>query len=346
MLGSRFAVLFATSVICLVITEVVLQWIQYPLDERSPWAPADATGFSYVANAHQQWTTGEYDMVFETNSVGFRDDEIGKKEGFRIVLLGDSFASGYGVQRDEQFADLLEADLQVDIVNTATGGWDLEHQYHFFKARGKRLEPDLVVYAMYLGNDIVKNGSRPQDDHGIKPGRRRSGQQGKASRLFLLYQQASRALKYRQTSFRREWVPWPPYLEMCEIDLGPQATRDYKTTRVYLELLRNEVRKSGNELIVAFFSYRTVVERAARERFMSMKPGQHLKYDLDKPVRIIEEQLSELGIRYVDLNIRLKAADAESPLPPLYFFHDGHWTPRSHGIVAATLHDVLKPMID
>jgi hypothetical protein len=153
-------------------------------------------------------------------------------------------------------------------------------------------------------------------------------------------------LKYRQTSFRREWVPWPPYLEMCEIDLGPQATRDYKTTRVYLELLRNEVRKSGNELIVAFFSYRTVVERAARERFMSMKPGQHLKYDLDKPVRIIEEQLSELGIRYVDLNIRLKAADAESPLPPLYFFHDGHWTPRSHEIVAATLHDVLKPMID
>ncbi len=346
MLGFRIALLVATSIICLAITEALLRWIQYPLDERSPWAPAVATGFSYVANAHQRWTTGEYDIVFETNSVGFRDDEIGEKEGFRILLLGDSFASGYGVQREEQFADILEAKLQVDIVNTATGGWDLEHQYHFFKSRGKQLDADLVLYAMYLGNDIVKNGSRPQDDHGIKPGRRRTEQPGRTSRLFLLYQQASRALKYRQTSFRREWIPWPPYLAMCEIDLKPQATRDYETTRAYLELLHDEVKKGGSELLVAYFSYRTVVERAARERFLSLRPGWDLKYDLDKPVRVVEEQLNELGISYVDLNPRLEAADAESPLPPLYFFHDGHWTPRSHEIVAATLHDVLKPMID
>ena len=43
--------------------------------------------------------SAEYDVEFATNRLGLRNDEVGPKRGFRVLLLGDSFTCGYGVRR-------------------------------------------------------------------------------------------------------------------------------------------------------------------------------------------------------------------------------------------------------
>ena len=152
--------LVVSTLLALALCEAALRVADYPRADWSPWIRTAVTGTAYAPHLSQRWTTSEFDISYGTNAEGMRDDEIGPKRGYRVLLLGDSFAAGYGVEREQQFADLLERELGVEVVNAATGGWELEHQYYYVRERARALQPDLILYAMFLGNDILRNGAR------------------------------------------------------------------------------------------------------------------------------------------------------------------------------------------
>ena len=95
------------------------------------------------------------------NSQGLRDREYSyRKPGGvgRLLVLGDSFAWGYGVADREVFSEVLERRLQADrrswqVVNTGVSGWGTDQQYLFLIDEGFRYQPDVVVLAFYLTND-------------------------------------------------------------------------------------------------------------------------------------------------------------------------------------------------
>ena len=98
------------------LAEAILQLVNLPAAEFSPWIRAEDTAYRHAAGLSTRMRRApEYDVLFETNQAGLRDDEIDENhDGMRIVLLGDSFTSGYGVERGDLFADLLEHRLQTD----------------------------------------------------------------------------------------------------------------------------------------------------------------------------------------------------------------------------------------
>jgi len=55
-----------------------------------------------------RFSNTEFDVKVAVNSLGFRDDEA-SLDGPEIVVLGDSFAMGWGVAQNESFPELLEA---------------------------------------------------------------------------------------------------------------------------------------------------------------------------------------------------------------------------------------------
>ena len=59
----------------------------------------------------------EFDTPLRVNSAGVRDDEA-SLQAPEVIVLGDSFAMGWGVQQDESFPEVLEQRLGRKVLNT------------------------------------------------------------------------------------------------------------------------------------------------------------------------------------------------------------------------------------
>lgn len=105
-----------------------------------------------------RFKTAEWDVTYKINSLGLRDKEIDIESsgGFRILLLGDSFAQGYGVEGQDSFPEILEQMLNgqgaanVEVVNTGVFGYSPLVEYLYLKKKGLAFDPDLVVVAVSL----------------------------------------------------------------------------------------------------------------------------------------------------------------------------------------------------
>ena len=108
--------------------------------------------------------TPEYQVDLRTNSQGMRSDEeysIVKPHGTkRIVVLGDSFSMGYGVNLEDTSLGLLETqlestlDCEVDIINLSVSGFGPAEELIVLEEVGLKFAPDLVIQ-FYTSNDPV-----------------------------------------------------------------------------------------------------------------------------------------------------------------------------------------------
>jgi len=110
-------------------------------------------------------TTQDYSINIRTNSKGIRADReieyakpIGKK---RIIVLGDSFTMGYGVNIEDLYLTRLEKKLKdigydVDIVNLGVSGFSTAEEVIMLENEGLKYEPNLVILAFFQ-NDLDEN---------------------------------------------------------------------------------------------------------------------------------------------------------------------------------------------
>jgi len=100
------------------------------------------------------------DNLYRINSLGFRGHEQtswGHPETRRVVLLGDSYAFGLGVDQDETPAAQLEARLQgtcgsVAVLNLGVPGYHTGQESALAERVGFDLDPNLMVL-LYYAND-------------------------------------------------------------------------------------------------------------------------------------------------------------------------------------------------
>lgn len=102
---------------------------------------------------------GKLDYTVDTNSLGFRGEEWDTSPKRRnIVILGDSFAFGWGVGFEETAGKRLERELQkmdpqFQVINLAQSGYSVKEivrSFEFFKGT---LKPEAVVY-IFCPNDV------------------------------------------------------------------------------------------------------------------------------------------------------------------------------------------------
>ena len=120
-----------------------------------------------------------------TNAIGFRGPEIGaKRDGgpFRVLVLGDSVAFGWGVDESVTFLRRFEADWNtahpsnpIEVCNAGHLVYDTVQQLALLKEQGPSLAPDLVLL-VYVVNDIEPSrdiveenllGKRPDADEAV-----------------------------------------------------------------------------------------------------------------------------------------------------------------------------------
>src|SRR3990170_8783583 len=123
-------------------------------------------GYKGIPNAEIEWNVGKTESYVKMNSHGFRDRERSYEKGkdvFRIVVLGDSIIEALQVPLEQAFTDVLgrmlnsESDKRFEVINLGVGGFGTGQEYLTLKYYGLNYQPDLVILAFFLFNDIRNN---------------------------------------------------------------------------------------------------------------------------------------------------------------------------------------------
>ncbi len=162
------------ALLVVVFATVIVLKVQRVREMFHPWLPVyvkepgyERTGHFYLFDETlgwrnvPNWTAKTRGQSLTINSRGLRDREyaLAKPAGVkRLLVLGDSFAWGYGVGDDDIFTEVLERRFESErrpwqVVNTGVSGWGTDQQYLFLKSEGFDYQPDVVLLAFYLLND-------------------------------------------------------------------------------------------------------------------------------------------------------------------------------------------------
>ncbi len=135
-------------------------------DERfafSPYRPDGRLGFTLRPGVRVRHVDRDFSVSVAVNALGMRGPERGtsKPAGTaRILLLGDSFAFGWGVEQDEAFGARLERILTervgpVEVLPAAVPGWSTDQHSIYLRTQGLALHPDLILLAT-SENDLTE----------------------------------------------------------------------------------------------------------------------------------------------------------------------------------------------
>ena len=128
-------------------------------------------GTCHLPNHSYRQRKGCYDIVYQSNSYGFRDVE---RERFanqsRVVVLGDSFIEGVGVETSERLTNLLEDNTGKPHLNFGMAGNFGPTQFMLaYQSLASSFEHDAVLIGILPANDFI------DDDYEL-------GHQGMANR--------------------------------------------------------------------------------------------------------------------------------------------------------------------
>jgi lysophospholipase L1-like esterase len=171
--GAKVGLALGATLIGVVLLELLVRMFAPQLLYRYPkglFVNDPVTGYRLAPGFSGPLTTVEFSTWLRVDMLGLRDSrEFGPKAPGtrRILLLGDSFAMGYGVDESQTFARLVEDRLNVaagraefTVLNSGVPGYDTRQEIDFLRDRGFAMEPDAVVLAFFIGNDVVDNADR------------------------------------------------------------------------------------------------------------------------------------------------------------------------------------------
>jgi len=282
----------------------------------------ELTGHKYLYDSVLGWrnipswkaTTFGRPLTINSNGLRGRERPFAKAAGTkRMVILGDSYAWGYGVADDEVFPDVLERRLQRghahwEVLNTGVSGWGTDQEYLFLTREGFRYAPDLVVLAFFLGNDPDNN--------------------------ICSMQYALPKPYFGSVDMELLNVPVPPPgAEAPERCVYPNGLDGIELTLAIVEAMNRECKKRHCRLVIMKFgAFLYTRERHSQDvvdfmgemnRVFHALVGERLP---DTPYLDLDRQFTERGISAKRL---LEGND------------DGHWNAFGHKVTAEALHEFL-----
>jgi lysophospholipase L1-like esterase len=169
-LRDRFIILLI-GVALMIVLEVIVRLFfpqDFQVNERNnvPLGMVDSViGHVYRPNAAAFVSGPEYAASYEINAEGMRDEEVhpaAKGDStVRILLLGDSFAFGVGVDYDSTWSVIferrcLENGIKVEVIKAGVSGYDTRSELLYLYRLFPKYHPDIVLIA-FLSNDLVTN---------------------------------------------------------------------------------------------------------------------------------------------------------------------------------------------
>ena len=148
----------------------------YKRDKPPIWSTDPVSGWTNRPNLSFRHVTPEFAADLHTNSKSFRvskeheEYSRDKPSGtFRILLLGPSFAFGWGVNYEETFGVEIQRILEeshfasgrsIEVLNHGVPALPAANQLEWFRQIGKDYSPDLVIHFVYGSFEVSSHPDR------------------------------------------------------------------------------------------------------------------------------------------------------------------------------------------
>jgi lysophospholipase L1-like esterase len=178
--GGRIALVVVTLVLTLLLAELALVLVGDDSQETGELRPgrtllhraSPVPGLAYEMAPNYEGRRKR--IPFRTNSYGMRDEEPRPVEDTRvrrIVVLGDSYTSGYGLSSEDSYPNVLEkllnrdsTDPPFEVLNLGVSGYTTRDEAAVLRHRAMVWDPEFVVVG-YVLNDPDIDGTQPLQRH-------------------------------------------------------------------------------------------------------------------------------------------------------------------------------------
>jgi lysophospholipase L1-like esterase len=305
-----------------------------------------------------------FDATFTTNSRGLRDSERSLETipGVeRIVVLGDSFTWGWGVNDHEVFPRILESKLQgTEVINLGVTAYGLAQEFAYLKLEGALYRPNTVILA-FCQNDIFREGpsssaqeTRPATNP-VRSADMTSGMLSSAKRWLsekmALYSVARQAINSNRTLVNmlvglglKEGLHGFEGLDNNLMpalrEYPPQLQASLEKTQTELLQMRDWLATRNIRFIVALIPAVQAIDTQAFEHSISYSAFDPSDFELDKPYRDMEKFARAHDIEVINAYPALKQlADGGARL---YLRNDLHFNAAGHQAFASEIAAYLQ----
>lgn len=319
----------------------------------------------FVPNTNSRVEQPEFSYIQHVNNIGLRGEDTTFQKPphhYRILMLGDSFTMGKGVEDDQTFSALLEKELNQEktcgtaIVEVLNGGVDSYAPIlSFFQLSGdlSQLEVDLVLLNLDVSDLLQETVYRKEATYDKEgriigvPGRERQkllseqirswiDQHTFFTRLILFY--LNNLMGYRDFTVQGMVTRANP--ELLRYTLADdQEDRTSQWDRLFesIAMIKQVVEKRGQQFAVVVYPWGHQV------RDTEWVPGR--SYWISEGAvasdRYLETVAHYASGRKVELVNVFGAFRSYKGHKPLYFRYDMHWTPEGHKVMASAIKEYL-----
>jgi lysophospholipase L1-like esterase len=354
---TNLALLTCSLILCLLILEAVAIALSsesqasvfcgYQADQKTGWA--------LQPNLEKQHTgpKNEYAITIETNSLGQRGPEPDASE-YSILVLGDSFVFGQGVEENEAFTSLLSKSLRekgksVSVANAGVPGYSTKQELAYLEKYLEKETPDLVVLGFFAGNDVygnLENDFRYETENGCLKAKPQPATDLKSLLRNNLKSYSFFAERIRAVPVLREILmalglmqeKRPPAHLLCLENPPPGPMEQaWSETEAQLERAQQLAQKHGLTIVVlaipSNFQVYDDLRKSALEAYGI--PPKNFEYNFPerKLSSILEDKPNLILVELLEAS-RLSGFR-------LYFESDPHWNSYGHALAAQILEKEL-----
>jgi hypothetical protein len=302
----------------------------------------------------------EYTTDVRINALGLRGALPGPKSsgGFRVLGLGDSFVSAFNVSEAQTFLSVAESRLRnetpwrsVEVVNAGTPNYGTWHELRLFQRLALRLDPDLAVLCVYVGNDL-ENNLYPQEamvQGGFLTERRRQlGLLPYGFRTWLQRNSMSYVFLWQAWAQLRPWVggrlndPLRSDKNLFSRRQGPGEESGYRVTSDVLTQFKSEAERLKIPSTLVLIPTESQVYPDRFDKLVRKQGLEPARFDLELPQRRWSEIARSAGIPVLDLLPILKQRTSG---PYLYMSLDGHLSVEGNRLVGEAIAEAARPWI-
>ncbi len=331
----KITLLIATIILFFLFMEFTLRAL-YPISPqidrdyipRFFFEKHDILGYKMSDNFEGYMKADEYNSYIKINSEGLRDREISGEKN-KILVLGDSFAFGWGVSNGETFSDFIENKENMEVINAGVGGYGTDQELLYLKNYGVKYKPKAVILTIFVGNDLSDNVNATNltvvDGFFLRNFRE---EERRKSHVYLFFSGRINNIfkKYNNKSGYDELFDKREFYEVLA-GRTQQENNEWETTLSLIEEMYDYTQENDIKLIIV---------NVPPKKFF---PLDKEAYSIIKSRSRLHEFTERRKIKFIDLAEEFGSEDRPENF---YYKIDGHFNKLGHEKVAEIMRKELK----
>lgn len=337
----NLSLIILSTIFALFLSEIALRLMGnnplYVSPERDRfWKYDSLLGWAHQPGQEGMFETPQFSTVVRINENGLRDREHSyerQNDIERILVLGDSFAWGYGVEESERFSQRLEEALDVEVINAGVSGYSTDQELLWYRTEGIKYETDLVIL-LVAGNDVGDNDQELVNTIYYKP--KFVIEEGQLVPIGYPVPKTSPKGRFIYSLSQRSALAY--FLVQRYFDaLSLYSRLNVKSDQTDSSVSDTNTDKEPFKLTIALIGEMRKIAESRNAKFMVVATDRWWNHPAEETYEDFVSTMQSEGFLVLDVE-SIRGFDPEKMLIP----NDGHWNQSGHEFVAEKIKELIE----